>query len=264
MKQNCKLGDCVQLIQELPDRSVDMVLTSPPYDDLRSYGGYVFNCYDIAKQLYRVLKEGAVVVWVVGDATNDGSESGSSFMQALTFKECGFKLHDTMIYAKQNYTPLTHNRYEQEFEYMFVFSKGRPKTFNPIMIPCKNAGKSENYGPKRRSRLDKNQAMRIYDKKTVKATKDMKYHGNIFYYSCGTDEKTGHPAVFPEQLAKDMIITWSEEGEFVLDPYCGSGTTLKACRVLNRNALGYEINPEYIPIINNRSMINIPELSMFA
>jgi len=134
--------NCLDTMRRFPDNYIDLVVTSPPYDNLRSYQGYSFNFEFIAKQLYRVTKQGGVVVWVVNDATIKGSETGTSFKQALYFKEIGFNLHDTMIYAKENTPPKTHNRYEQQFEYMFVFSKEKPKTFNPITIPCRYAGKS--------------------------------------------------------------------------------------------------------------------------
>ena len=133
-------GDCLEVMKEIPDKSVDMVLTSPPYDNLRDYKGYTFNFEGIAKEIYRVLKDGGVCVCVVGDATVKGSETGTSFKQALYFKEIGFNLHDTMIYRKVNPIPLTHNRYEQGFEYMFVFSKGKPNVFNPIMVECNTKG----------------------------------------------------------------------------------------------------------------------------
>lgn len=125
-----RLGDCAVVMQELADESIDLTVTSPPYDNLRKYNGYTFDFETIARQLYRVTKPGGVVVWVVGDATIKGSETGTSFRQALGFMETGFKLHDTMIYRKENYTPLTHKRYEQTFEYMFVFSKGPPGSTN--------------------------------------------------------------------------------------------------------------------------------------
>jgi DNA modification methylase len=127
-------GDCLEVMKKIPDGSVDLVLTSPPYDNLRTYNGYNFDFEGIAKELHRVTKDGGVIVWVVGDATIKGSETGTSFKQALYFKEIGFNLHDTMIYHKNNYPPLTHNRYEQCFEYMFVFSKRYLKSFNPIMV----------------------------------------------------------------------------------------------------------------------------------
>lgn len=140
-----RLGDCLEVMRTMESESVDLTVTSPPYDNLRTYNGNIeqwsfAKFQEITKELYRVTKKGGVVVWVVADSTIKGSESGTSFKQALWFMECGFNLHDTMIYRKQNYVPLTHNRYEQEFEYMFVFSKGKPKAFNPIMIPCKYAG----------------------------------------------------------------------------------------------------------------------------
>src|SRR5574344_1748162 len=136
----CYNENCLDTMAKMPDCFIDLTVTSPPYDDRRTYNGYSFDFEAVARELYRVTKQGGVVVWVGGDATVKGSETGTSFRQALWFMNCGFNLHDTMIYRKINYIPLTHNRYEQEFEYMFVFSKGNPKTFNPIKIPCKTAG----------------------------------------------------------------------------------------------------------------------------
>ena len=243
--------DCLIGMQKLDDSSIDLVVTSPPYDNLRSYNGFSFNYKDTIKQLYRVIKDGGVVIWVVNDQTINGSETGSSFKQALCFIENGFNLHDTMIYQKQNYIPLTHNRYEQSFEYMFCFSKGKPKTFNPIMIPCKNAGKIESYGLSRRSSLDNNQAMRSCEETTYRETKDTKIHPNIFTYVCGT-VKSGHPAAFPDQLAIDMVKSWSNKYDVVLDPFIGSSTTAVACIKLNRNYIGFEISEQYCDIANRR------------
>ena len=243
--------DCLEGLKLLEDESIDLTVTSPPYDNLRSYKGYTFDFETIAKELYRVTKSGGVVVWVVADQTNNGTESLTSFKQALYFKEIGFNVHDTEIYQKANYIPLTHNRYEQSFEYMFVFSKSKPKTFNPIMIPCKNAGKLESYGSGRRSQLDKNQAMRAPEGISYKATKAEKIHPNIFTYTCG-GEKTGHPAVFPNQLAKDNILTWSNTGDIVLDPMCGSGTTLIEAVKTDRHYIGFEISEEYFNIAGDR------------
>lgn len=251
-----KQGDCLELMKELPDNSIDLVVTSPPYDDLRSYNGNVkqwnFEKFKkIANELYRIVKNGSVIIWVVGDKTKDGSESGTSFKQALYFKEIGFNLYDTMIYQKTNYVPLTHRRYEQCFEYIFCFSKGKPTTFNPIMIPCKNAGKKEKYGKGRRKLLDANQAMRVPDDVYYLETKKEKIHPNIFAYSCGL-EKTGHPAVFPYKLAEDQILSWSNEGDIVLDPFMGSGTTGVACIKNNRNFIGYELDEKYFNIAKER------------
>lgn len=244
-------GDCLEVLKTLPDGCIDLTVTSPPYDNLRNYNGYTFDFEGIAKELYRVTKEGGVVVWVVGDATIKGSETGTSFKQALYFKEIGFNLHDTMIYQKVNYVPLTHNRYEQSFEYIFILSKGRPNVFNPIMVPCKQAGKVEKYGLERRQNHGSNHSMRLYTETEFKATKETKIAPNIFSYTLGK-EKTGHPAPFPEKLAEDHIISWSNEGDTVLDPFAGSGTTLKMAKKNNRNYIGIEISPEYVEIIKKR------------
>ena len=128
--------NCLDTMTKMPDNFVDLTVTSPPYDSLRVYNGYSFDFEAVAKELFRVTKQGGIVVWVVADATTKGSETGTSFRHALFFKEIGFNLHDTMIYAKNSYMPLTHNRYEQAWEYMFVLSKGRPSTFRPIMVAC--------------------------------------------------------------------------------------------------------------------------------
>ena len=174
-----------------------------------------------------------------------------SFKQALYFKEIGFCLYDTMIYQKVNYVPLTHRRYEQAFEYMFVLTKGKPKTFNPIVIPCKNAGKLESYGLERRRSIDAKQSMRSPEGITYKATKETKIHPNIFPYTLGKS-RTGHPAPFPCELAHDMVYSWSNEGDVVLDPFMGSGTTALECVKLHRHFLGFEISEEYVKMATDR------------
>lgn len=243
--------NCLETMAKMPNCFVDLVVTSPPYDNLREYKGYSFSFEEIAKELFRITKEGGVVVWVVGDATMNGSESGTSFKQALFFKDIGYNLHDTMIYQKVNYVPLTHNRYEQSFEFMFILSKGKPKTFNPIMIPCKQAGKVEKYGLERRQNHGSKHAMRLYDETEYKATKENKIAPNIFAYTLGR-EKTGHPAPFPEAMANDHIISWSNENDLIYDPFMGSGTTGLVARKLDRNYIGSEISSEYCQIAEAR------------
>lgn len=251
MKIDLKCGDCLDILREMEEDTIDCVITSPPYDNLRTYNGTLDWSFDkfkkIALHLWRVVKEGGVVVWVVGDATIKGSETGTSFKQALYFMELGFNLHDTMIYAKENYVPLTHNRYEQEFEYMFVFSKGKPKTFNPIKVACKYAGKQEgshsSYHKTNSSGLVKVRKSQI---------KEKKIKGNIFYYSIGGKNKYSTPAPFPEDLAKDHIISWTNEGDVVLDCFMGSGTVGKMCKLANRNFIGIELVPEYFEIAEKR------------
>lgn len=234
------LGDCLEVMKDIPDKSIDMILTSPPYDNLRDYKGYTFDFEGIAKELYRVLKDGGVVVWVVGDATIKGSETGTSFKQALYFKEIGFNLHDTMIYAKQNPVPYHHNRYNPQFEYMFVLSKGVPKTFNPIQENTKGFKTGKYRYP--------DGSLKVANTPIIKETKML---NNIWYYVVG-GKGNNHPASFPEKLSEDHIVSWSNEGDIILDPMAGSGTTLKMAKKNNRNYVGIEISPEYIDIINKR------------
>ena len=248
----CFKGDCLEVMKDIPDGSVDLTVTSPPYDNLRTYNGNIeqwsFEKFQaIAKELYRVTKQGGVVVWVVGDATIKGSETGTSFRQALWFKDCGFNLHDTMIYRKINYVPLTHNRYEQEFEYMFVLSKGKPKTFNPIKIPCKTAG-AKTSGRTFYQTNNQNIPTAGHKNNTVSVCKQK---GNVWELSTNAGIK-GHPAQFPEQLANDHIVSWSNEGDIVLDPFMGSGTTAKMAILNKRNYIGFELDTTYCDIANKR------------
>lgn len=245
--------DCLDTMLFMPDNFIDLVVTSPPYDGLRKYNGYSFDFESVAQELYRVIKPGGVVVWVVGDATVKGSESGTSFKQALYFMQCGFNLHDTMIYQKSGLT-MNHNRYEQDFEYMFILVKGKPKTFNPIRIPCKwpetnRTGKYSITGETER---------KAQSGKSRKPVKPDKIKGNIWYYPTGNNHSTRdkiafeHPAIFPERLAEDHIISWSKVGDLVYDPFMGSGTTAKMAVLSSRNWIGSEISAEYIEIIKQR------------
>lgn len=244
------LGMC-----QLIDGSVDLTVTSPPYDKLRGYDGFDWNFERVAEQLFRVTKKGGVVVWVVSDSTINGSETGSSFIQALFFKDLGFNLHDTMIYKRWS-GPLTHNRYEQEFEYMFVFSKGRPKTFNPIMIDCKLAGSSWNRdGADTEFRQEKSRRFRAGSDKGM-VIKKQRIDGNIWELSTSSQkgEHYGHPAPFPEELARRHIISWSNEGDLILDPFMGSGTTAVVAVEQNRNFIGFDVSEKYVETANARLM----------
>lgn len=249
-------------MSRMPDCFIDLTVTSPPYDNLREYNGYSFPFEGIAKELYRVTKHGGVVVWVVGDATTNGSESGTSFKQALYFVERGFNLHDTMIYQKANYVPLSHNRYEQSFEFMFILSKGKPKVFNPIMIACKQVGRVEKYGLERRQNHGLKHAMRLYNETEFKATKESKIAPNIFNYTLGR-EKTGHPAPFPEALANDHIYSWSNKGDIIYDPFMGSGTTAKMAHLQKRKWIGSEVSSEYCQIAEKRIAPYLAQMTMF-
>lgn len=240
--------NCLLTMTRMPDNFVDLTVTSPPYDGLRTYNGYSFDFENVAKSLFRITKVGGVVVWNVGDSTKNGTESGTSFRQALFFKEIGFNLHDTMIYAKNSYMPLTHNRYEQAFEYLFVLTKGKLKTFNPIKIPCVTAGTKRTRGNSKAA--ETSYAERKRDERTEVNLE--KQHPNIFYYDVGKNDKTKHNAPFPEELAADHIVSWSNENDLVYDPFMGSGTTAKMAKINRRNYVGSEMSEEYMKIIGER------------
>ena len=249
--------DCLEGMKKIPDKSVDMILTSPPYDNLRDYKGFNFDFHGIAKEMYRIVKEGGVVVWVVGDATFNGSESGTSFRQALYFMELGFKLHDTMIYEKNTSSfPSRRNskRYTQIFEYMFVFSKGKIKTGNLICDKENKWAGHTNWG----ANTQRGKDGLLKETKKIKPVPKNSPRNNIWRYVVGGGFTTAnkisykHPATFPEKLAKDHILTWSNEGDAVLDPFMGSGTTAVACIDTNREYLGFEISKEYCEITQER------------
>lgn len=247
--------NCIETMSRMPDGFVDLVVTSPPYDSLRIYNGkYVsFNFKDCAKQLFRIMKVGGIIVWVVGDETINGSESGTSFYQALYFKEIGLNLHDTMIYDK-GFTPCydpRNKRYKHRFEYMFILSKGKPKTYNEIKdVPVLNAGIKKGSTARK-----PNGDMRLFGDIEMG---NWQARGNIWTIDCGfmrsTPDKNAykHPAIFPERLASDHIVSWSNVGELVYDPFLGSGTTAKMSLLNGRNFIGSEISEEYCRIAEDR------------
>ena len=270
---DCQLmfGDCLERMKEISDESVDLTVTSPPYDCLRSYNNNIDKSWTnkkwepIIKELYRVTRNGGIVVWVVGDATVKGTETGTSFKQALYFKECGFNLFDTMIYAKPPRGAVGNNKtYWQTFEYMFIFSKGNPKTINLI---CDRKNKESRDGDNGTKRLKNGELLKVkrggyseYGRRT-----------NIWEYGIGKGQSTKdnfafkHPAIFPEQLAQDHIISWSNEGDTVLDCFMGSGTTGKMSILNGRKFIGIELDEKYYDISCKRitDAINEKKQSLF-
>jgi len=290
-------GDCVTVLSDLPPDSVDLVVTSPPYDDIRFYAdgfteefdkspadfasesdykkelqrfkkqkvaekleinnGYSFPFEAIARQLYRAIKPGGTVVWIVGDAVVNKSETGSSFRQALYFKEIGFNLHDTMIYEKNGSSfPARHagNRYSQIFEYAFVFTKGDSPRHASLI--CDKPNRWAGYTTFGKGTLrDKSGELK---EKSQKPIPDFSPRNNIWKYNTGKGFSTkdveafNHPAIFPEKLAEDHILSWSSEGDVVLDPFCGSGTTCKMALLNNRCFIGVDISEEYCELSRNR------------
>lgn len=247
-------------MQDIDAGSIDMVLTSPPYDNLRNYKGYVFPFEKIAQALFRVIKPGGIIVWVVSDATIMGTETGTSFKQALYFTQLGMNLHDTMIFRKKNPVPqIYRKRYNNEFEYMFVFSKGAVNTHNPLMVDCLHAGLE--LGSTTYKNYSKGEQVRG---KLANPVKDKKIKGNVWEYVVGKkkedQEAKGHPAAFPCEMARDHIYSWSNPGDIVLDPMCGSGTTTKVAAEMGRHFIGIDISQEYVELAKSR----LPKLTEYG
>lgn len=239
-------GDNVATLRAMKTATFDLTVTSPPYDNLRTYDGFTWDFEALARELYRVTKPGGVIIWIIGDATIKGSETGTSFRQALFFKEIGFNLHDTMIYQKDNCPFPSSNRYYANFEYMFVFSKGTPKTFNAIADRANKSFGRKISGTNRTkdgaTKPIKNKGQQI---------KEMGVRFNCWLVSDGARQKD-HPAPFPLALARDHVLSWSNPGDVVLDPFAGSGTTLFAARDLGRKSIGVEISAKYCELIAKR------------
>lgn len=240
--------NCLDTMSIMEDNFIDLTVTSPPYDNLRDYNGYSFDFESIAKELYRVTKEGGVVVWVVGDATIKGSETGTSFKQALFFKDCGFNLHDTMIWNKGSFSAVgaLKVRYAPVFEYMFILSKGKSKSFNPIK------DRKNKWAGEKRKHVMFRQSDGTIKKTSGSEIKQFGQRFNVWDLPPAKNRNIKHPAPFPEQLANDHIISWSNEGDLVYDCFMGSGTTAKMAILNNRDYIGSEMSTDYIEISKNR------------
>ena len=253
-------SEAIKFMKQLPEHSIDLTVTSPPYDNLRSYDGYNFDFEGIAAELFRVTNKGGVLVWVVGDKIKNGSKTLTSFRQAITFQELGFCVHDIMIYKKKNTPFMRSNGYTNCFEFMLVLGKGKPKTFNPIKIKTVRQGLEL---------LTHNKGPDGINKKTLAMLNSKKTKTNIWEYAVGLHGSTSdkdafqHPAIFPEQLAEDHILSWSKPGDLVFDPMCGSGTTCKMAAKHKRHYLGCDISDKYVAIARNRIKIVEDALSLF-
>ena len=233
----------------MEENYIDLTVTSPPYDNLRNYKGYHFDFAAIAQNLFRVTKVGGLVVWVIGDRIHNGDRTLTSFKHALFFQSVGFNVHDVMIYKKRNTPFMRSNAYTNCYEFMFVFSKGKVKTFNPITEKTVRQGMEM---------MPFNKGADAVNNKTLKELKSQKTKTNIWEYAVGLGGTTSdreafkHPAVFPEKLAEDHIISWTNPGDIVFDPMCGSGTTCKMAKKHNRNYIGCDISEEYVDIARRR------------
>lgn len=261
-----KLGDCLDLLHDVADESIDMVMTSPPYDNLRTYGIseniFPFEKFaSIADELARVLKPGGVIVWVVNDATIDGSESLTSFKQAIYFKDnCGLNVHDTMIWEKDTFSFPDAKRYAQAFEYMFVFSKGIPKTVHKLRDRKNKWANSVVHGTSRGK--DGTTFRKSNDKKST--VSDVGERFNVWQLPGEKQNTFDHPAVYPLRLCKDHIFSWSDEGDLILDPFMGSGTTGVACKLMHRRFIGFELNPDFYSTAENRISTTVAQNKLFS
>jgi DNA modification methylase len=246
--------NCLDTMAKMPDCFVDLTVTSPPYDNLRTYNDNIDESWNdsvwkpIIKELNRVTKQGGVVVWVVGDATINGSETGTSFKQALWAMECGFNLHDTMIWYKDTFTFPSPARYHQCHEYMFVWSKGKPNVTDLIQDRKNKWVGTKVHGTSR-------DVSGISFRKSNHNKTSVKEYGcrfNIWEQPTEKTNRSNHPAPFPEQLAADHIRSWSNENDTVYDPFMGSGTTAKMAHILKRNWIGSELSKEYVDLANKR------------
>lgn len=242
LKSIAKCCDCVDGMRDLPDECIDMTITSPPYDNIRTYNGFSFDYKQTLDGLFRVTKQGGVVAWIVADQTVNGSETGTSFRQALYAKEIGFNLLDTMIWEKDGFTDVAglRYRYASVFEYIFIFTKGYPKTFNPIEDRANIYAGKPSHGTIR-------QADGTFKPRSTegKLHRDFGVRYNIWKIDRVHDNKSEHPAPFPAKLVRDLMVSWSNEGDTILDPFLGSGTTRKVAWEMNRNFIGFEISEEY-------------------
>lgn len=252
--------NCIDFMKKLEPNVIDLTVTSPPYDNLRNYKGFEFNCEKIAQELFRITKDGGVIVWVVGDAIRKGNKTLTSFKQALLFQKTGFNVHDVMIYKKKNTPFMRSNAYTNCFEFMFIFTKGSPKTFNPLKDPTVRNGFE----------------MLVYNKKAdgvnnkvLRELKKEKTKNNIWEYAVGLGGSTidkdafEHPAIFPEKLAEDHILSWTNKGDLVFDPMCGSGTTCKMAKKNLRNYIGCDISKDYVEIAIKRIKKTQQDISLF-
>ena len=259
--------DCLKTMSRMSDNFIDLTVTSPPYDNLRTYNGYSFNFESIAKELYRVTKKGGVVVWVVGDATINGSETGTSFKQALYFKEIGFRLHDTMIYEKNGAAYPSNDeskRYSSVFEFMFVFSRNAPKTANLIKDKENRWAGYKTFGTNTERQNDGSIKRRnFYTTAKFSPRNNIWRINNGYGYSTKDDIAYSHPAIFPEKLAADHIYSWSNKGDLVYDPFMGSGTTAKMAHLQKRNWIGSEISKEYCELTEKRIQPYLDQITLF-
>lgn len=240
-------GDCREILPSLP--KVDLVVTSPPYGSVRDYVRYEgVDTLAVLAELACMLIEGGVIVWNTADQVTEGSETGQSFREALHVMSQGLRLHDTMIYCREGVNFPDANRYHPAFEYMFVFSKGAPRCFNGIRDRKNKWGGTTVHGTQR----ERDGRMTV-PSQNGSLIPDIGLRLNWWILKPASTEPTlDHPARMPISMAQAHVQSWCNAGDLVLDPFMGSGTTLRAAKDLGRKAIGIEICEAYCEIAANR------------
>lgn len=262
-------GDCVKLMKLLPDSTIDLVVTSPPYDKIRDYNGSIhFDLHKTGQEIFRVLKSGGIAVMVIQDQTKNFGKSLTSFKTIIDWCDnIGFKLFETIIYRKNGSEGVWWTkRFRVDHEYMPIFLKGKkPQYFNkePLKIPSKHGGKVMTGSGSRKTNGET-------QKTVTRAINFKKCRGTIWNYLMAGDKnplKRKHPAVFPDKIPYDFIQCFCPEEGIVLDPFAGSGSTLVMAKKLRRSFIGFDIVPEYCELARERlktEFVNQDQINLFS
>lgn len=256
--------DCVEGMKKIPDNSVDIVVTSPPYDGIRDYNGFNFDLHETGRGLIRILKEGGIVAMVIQDQTKNFGKTLTSFKTIIDWCDnIGFKLFECVIYRKHGSEGAWWtNRFRVDHEYMPIFLKGeKPQYFNKenLKVPSIHGGKVMTGSGSRRTDGKTNA-------RVTRPINTMKCRGTIWNYLMAGDKdpiKRQHPAPFPDQIPLDFIECFCPPGGVVLDPFMGSGSTAVAAKKLNRKYIGFDTSEEYIKIAHARLRNTETQLKVF-
>ena len=263
IKADLYLGDCREVLEELPDNSVDLIFTSPPYADQRkkTYGGvppdkYVEWFLPISEQLLRVLKPTGSFVLNIKERVVNGERSTYVIELILEMRKQGWLWTEEYIWHKKNsYPGKWPNRFRDAWERLLHFTKN--KKFNmyqeAVMVPmgdwAKTRLKKLNENDKKRS---ESKAGSGFGKKVANwLARDKAYPTNVLHLATVCNNKN-HSAAFPESLPEWFIKLFTKEGDTVLDPFMGSGTTILVAKRMKRNSIGIEIIPEYYEMVKNK------------
>ena len=272
-------GDCFELIKDLPDNSVDLVVTSPPYADIVNYGKnisikkpqeYVDWLLPLFNQIQRVLKPSGSFILNINDNCSNGLRN--PFIYEMIYrsqKETKLKFYDTYIWHKKNGIPNGSNkRFRNMTEFIFHFAKDRKqmKFYMDRVLEEPNISTLPERRRGKRKRVmyannDRTHRIDYYEDNITDRSNEKIRPDNVFRFSTAAsarDNHIKHPAPYHKQLPEYFINLLTDEGDTVLDVFSGIGTTGLPCRDLNRNYIGFELNPKYVEF--SRKRINGEEL----